>query len=338
MKKKGPGIFIIAEAGVNHNGSLSIAKKMVDIAVAAGADAIKFQTFTAQALVCVSAPKAEYQKKTTDKSESQFEMLQKLELSSDAHESLKRYCQRKNIQFLSSAFDVDSVSYLAQLGLNIFKIPSGEITNYPYLRAIGVLKKKVILSTGMSTMKEISDALRILEQAGTLRRDITVLHCHTQYPTSPEDVNLSAMASIHKKFNVAVGYSDHTVGIAVPIAAAALGARVIEKHFTLNKEMSGPDHAASLDPDELQTMVRSIRMVEKALGDGIKRPTSCEKANSVVIRKSLVAAKPIKAGEVFTPCNVAVKRPGTGISPQKWPRVIGKRASRDYLKDQLIRL
>lgn len=331
-------VFIVGEAGVNHNGSLDMAKKMVDAAVAAGADAIKFQTFKAEKLVSKNAPKAEYQKKITPEGKSQFDMIKRLELDVNAHKKLFDYCRQKNILFLSAPFDSESINLLRDLGLEIFKIPSGEITNLPYLRQIGMLKKKVILSTGMADLGEIEDALSILMDSGTTKGDITVLHCNTEYPTPFEDVNLHAMLAIRKAFRVNVGYSDHTVGIAVPIAAVSLGATVIEKHFTLDKNMIGPDHGMSLEPNELKAMVEAIRNVEKALGDGIKRSSPSELKNKFVVRKSIVTATDIRKDQVFTEENVTVKRPGNGISPMEWDKVIGKTAKKDFKKDDLIEL
>src|SRR3989338_3390260 len=329
-------VFIIAEAGVNHNGSLEIARRMVDAAVDANADAIKFQTFKAEEVVSKFAAKAEYQRKTTNADESQLEMIKKLELNADAHKGLIKYCRKKNIIFLSTPFDLDSIDLLNNLGLEIFKIPSGEIINLPYLRKIGGLKKRIILSTGMADMGEIEDALDVLTASGTPKEDITVLHCNTEYPTPFEDVNLNAMLTIRDAFKVKVGYSDHTLGIEIPIAAVALGARVIEKHFTLDKNMQGPDHKASLQPHELKNMVAAIRNVEKALGQGIKKPSPSESNNIPIARKSIVAAKSIKASEIFTADNLTVKRPGTGISPMRWDEIIETKAKRDYQEDELI--
>ena len=329
-------VFIIAEAGVNHNGSIKIAKDLINVAVESGADAVKFQTFKAEKLVSKTAEKADYQKKTTEASESQFDMLKKLELDVEAHQELLVYCQEKNIMFLSTPFDHDSINMLNDLGLETFKIPSGEITNLPYLRHVGSLNKKVVLSTGMSNLKEISDALTILTNAGTLNENITVLHANTMYPTPMEDVNLNAMQTIHKEFGVAVGYSDHTLGIEVDIAAVAMGASIIEKHFTLDKTMDGPDHKASLSPGELKAMVTAIRNIEKALGDGVKRPSKSEQPNIVVVRKSIVATKFIKKGDMFTEDNLAAKRPGTGISPMKWDSIIDTIATKDYQVDELV--
>lgn len=330
--------FIIAEAGVNHNGFLAIAKRLVDSASDAGADAIKFQTFNAEKMVSIYAPKAEYQKKTTGTNESQLEMLRKLELDESAHKELFDYCKQKNILFMSTPFDLESISLLNKLGLEIFKIPSGEITNLPYLREIGRLKKRVILSTGMAEMQEIKNAIDIITEGGTPKENITVLHCNTEYPSPYEDGNLLAMLTIKEAFNVHIGYSDHTIGIEIPIAATALGATVIEKHFTLDKNMEGPDHKASLDPDELTVMVRSIRNIEKALGNGIKKPSPSELKNRVIARKSIVAYKDIIQGEVFSCENLTVKRPGTGINPMKWDSILGKTARRDFKKDEVIEM
>ena len=329
--------FIIAEAGVNHNGRLELARKMIDAAVEAGADAIKFQTFKAEKVVSRYAPKAEYQNKTTMADESQLEMIKKLELDAVAHRTLIDYCKKKNIRFLSTPFDMESIGLLTSLGLTIFKIPSGEITNFPYLRKIGALKKEVILSTGMSYLGEIEDALNVLTGAGTELKDITVLHCNTEYPTPMHDANLRAMQTIKSAFpGVHVGYSDHTEGIEVPIAAVAMGATIIEKHFTLDKNLPGPDHKASLEPDELTVMVRAIRNIEIALGNGIKKPSPSESKNMVIARKSIVAAQAIRTGEEFTNNNLTAKRPGTGLSPMKWDEVIGKTATKNYSKDELI--
>ncbi len=328
--------FIIAEAGVNHNGSIELARKMIDVAVEAGAYAIKFQTFKAEKVVSRYAPKAEYQKKTTTADESQLEMIKKLELGVDAHRELIAHCRQKNIQFLSSPFDLESIDLLNELGLDIFKTPSGEITNLPYLRKIGALKKEIILSTGMADLGEIEDAIDVLMEAGTKLKNITVLHCNTEYPTPMQDVNLTAMETIALKFCVRVGYSDHTLGIEIPIAAVALGAIVIEKHFTLDKNMKGPDHRASLEQDELKTMVNAIRNIEKTLGNGIKKPSPSELKNMVIARKSIVAARDIRKGEAFTEENLTIKRPGTGISPMRWDEVIGQRARKAHNIDELI--
>lgn len=327
-------VFIIAEAGVNHNGDIELAKKLIDKASEAGADAVKFQSFKAEKLVTKNAKKAEYQEDTTGTEENQFAMIKKLELDYNKHEELMNHCQLKNIIFLSSPFDFESIDLLDNLGLEVFKIPSGEITNLPYLKKIGRLKKKVILSTGMSTLGDIENALDILRTSGTT--DITVLHCNTEYPTPMEDVNLLAMCTIKEAFKVDTGYSDHTLGIEVPIAAVTLGATVIEKHFTLDKAMEGPDHRASLEPDELKEMVRCIRNIEKALGSGIKRLTVSESKNINIARKSIVASKDIKVGDVFTEENLAIKRPGDGISPMRWEEIIGKVAKKDFKEDEMI--
>jgi len=329
-------VFIIAEAGVNHNGSIKIAKDLINVAVESGADAVKFQTFKAEKLVSKTAEKADYQKKTTEASESQFDMLKKLELDVEAHQELLVYCQEKNIMFLSTPFDHDSINMLNDLGLETFKIPSGEITNLPYLRHVGSLNKKVVLSTGMSNLKEISDALAILTNAGTLNENITVLHANTMYPTPMEDVNLNAMQTIHKEFGVAVGYSDHTIGIEVDIAAVAMGASIIEKHFTLNKAMEGPDHKASLEPEELKAMVSAIRNIEKALGSNEKILSPSEEVNLNIARKSIVASCPIRKGELLSEKNISTKRPGTGISPMKWDEIIGTIATKSYQMDESI--
>ena len=329
-------VFIIAEAGVNHNGSIELAKKLIDVASDAGVDAVKFQTFKAENLVSKNAQKAEYQKETTDASESQFEMLKKLELDVDTHHELITYCNSKSIMFLSTPFDHDSIELLVDLGLEIFKIPSGEITNLPYLRHIGALNKKVILSTGMANIGEIEDALDVLIDAGTIKEKITVLHANTMYPTPMEDVNLRAMVTIGNTFDIAYGYSDHTLGIEVDIAAVAMGASCIEKHFTLDKTMEGPDHKASLEADELKTMVRGIRNIELALGSSVKKPSPSEIPNMAIARKSIVAGCSIEKGDIFTEDNLAVKRPNGGISPMRWDEVIGTVASRDYSTDELI--
>lgn len=331
-------VFIIAEAGVNHNGSVEIAKKMINAAVRAGADAVKFQTFKAEKVISTLAPKAEYQKKATNINESQLEMLKRLELNIEAHKEIFAYCKDKGIMFISTPFDLDSIDLLNELGLRIFKIPSGEITNLPYLRKIGNLKKKIILSTGMANLKEIGDAFDVLINAGTKRENITVLHCNTEYPTPHKDVNLKAMQTIKDNFNIKVGYSDHTLGIEVPIAATALGATVIEKHFTLNKKMRGPDHKASLEPDELKAMVKAVRYTEIMLGDGTKKASPSERKNKLITRKSIITARNIKKGEIFTEGNLTVKRPGYGLSPMKWEEVIGKIAGRNVKEDKLIKL
>lgn len=327
-------VMIIAEAGVNHNGSLGLAKKMVDAAKSAGADYIKFQTFVPEKLVSKYAGKAEYQKQTTDAGQSQREMLEKLALSQGDFIELKKYCDEAKIGFLSTPFDMGSIAFLNQLEMDFWKLPSGEVTNLPYLEAIGRTGGKVVMSTGMCEMEEIEAAIRVLENSGTT--DITLLHCNTEYPTPFEDVNLLAMRQMAEVWGYPVGYSDHTVGIEVPIAAVALGAEVIEKHFTLDKTMEGPDHRASLEPDELAQMVRAIRNIEKSRGNGKKHRTESEKKNCAAARKSIVAAVRIKKGEIFTEKNLTVKRPGNGISPMRWHDILGTQAPRDYCEDELI--
>ena len=328
--------LIIAEAGVNHNGSIDTAKKMIDVAATAGADLVKFQTFKAETLVTQSADKAEYQKNLTDASESQFEMIKKLELDRVAHEELIQHCKQKNIQFLSTAFDHDSIDFLAEMNIPFYKIPSGEITNLPYLRHVASMGKPIFMSTGMSTLEEVRVAMDVLLEAGVKKDDINILHCNTEYPTPVEDVNLRAMLTIEKKLGVKVGYSDHTLGIEVPVAAVALGASVIEKHFTLDRTLPGPDHAASLEPDELKAMVVAIRNIKKAMGDGIKTPSLSEIKNIPIARKSIVAKEQIKKGELFTKDNLTVKRPGKGISPMEWDFYIGKNSIYDYNTDDEI--
>lgn len=330
--------IIIAEAGVNHNGDLGLAKQLIDVAAEAGADLVKFQTFSADQIVSRSAKKADYQIQATDCKESQVEMLRRLELSAEMHHKLIAHCAANKIGFFSTAFGIESVDLLVSLGQDHFKIPSGEITNLPYLRHIGGLAKGVILSTGMATMGEIEAAINVLEQAGTPRASITALHCTTEYPAPMAEVNLRAMQSIHKVFGVEVGYSDHTLGIEVAIAAVALGASVIEKHFTLDRNLPGPDHKASLEPEELRDMVAAIRNIEIALGDGVKRLTPSEAKNQSIARKSLVASRAIKAGEVFSEQNVTAKRPGTGLSPMRWDEIIGRTAPRDLAVDELVEL
>ena len=329
-------VFIIAEAGVNHNGSFELAKQLVDKAVWAGADCIKFQTFSSEKLVSIAAQKAEYQKKTTDSDESQLDMLKKLELSKEQFVKLKDYCQKSGIMFLSTPFDLESIDFLASIDMKTWKIPSGEITNYPFLRKIGQRKESVIMSTGMCTLEEVQNAVSILREFGTY--DITLLHCTTEYPTPYDSVNLNAMLTLQKEFGYKVGYSDHTNGIEIPVAAVAMGASVIEKHFTLDRNMEGPDHKASLEPEELKQMVESIRNVEFALGDGVKQPSDVEKKNMVVARKSIVAACDIKKGDIFSERNLITKRPGNGISPMLWDNVLGMKAKRDFVADELIEI
>ena len=333
-------VLIIAEAGVNHNGSIEIAKLLVDKAVEAGVDIIKFQTFKAEKLVSKSAKQAEYQKKNigSKADDSQYNMLKRLELSEQDHQELMDYCKKKGIRFWSTAFDFDSIDYLHSLNLGLWKIPSGEITNYPYIKKIAQYHEPVILSTGMCEMKDISAAMNVLLRNGVQKNQITILHCNTEYPTPYEDVNLLAMLQIQKEFDVAIGYSDHTRGIEVPIAAVALGACVIEKHFTLDKNMEGPDHRASLEPDELKEMVSAIRNIEKALGTKKKIISESERKNIAIARKSIVAACPIKKGDALTEDNLTVKRPGTGISPMRWEEVIGTKAIKDFEEEELIAL
>lgn len=329
-------VFIIAEAGVNHNGSIDNAYRLIDEAVEAGADAIKFQTFKAENLVSKNAVKADYQMQVTNDLESQFEMIKKLELGIEAHKLLINYCDAKEIMFLSSPFDHESIDLLSELGLEIMKIPSGEITNLPYLKHIGLLKKKIILSSGMSSLKEVGEALNILTNSGTLKKDITVLHANTMYPTPMEDVNLNAMHTIKEEYSISVGYSDHTLGTEVAIAAVAMGATIIEKHFTIDRSLEGPDHKSSLELAELKTMVKAIRNIEKALGDGIKRPSKSEKPNMSAARKSILANQLIKKGDIFTEKNIVIKRPGNGLSPMKWDEIVGSKAKKNYQEDELI--
>ena len=329
--------LIIAEAGVNHNGSIESAKKLIDVAAEAGIDFVKFQTFKAEALVTQTADKAKYQKELTGEDESQFEMIKKLELDRQSHEELIEYCNSKDIRFLSTAFDHKSIEMLSELDIPLYKIPSGEITNLPYLRHIGRMGKPIIMSTGMSTLDEVRYALNVLLEIGAKKDQITILHCNTEYPTPMEDVNLKAMVTIRDELDINIGYSDHTLGIVVPIAAVAIGATVIEKHFTLDRTLPGPDQAASLEPDELNAMVTSIRNIEKAMGDGVKKPSSSETKNIPIARKSIVAKTTIKKGELFTEENLTVKRPGSGISPLEWDNVITKIAKHDFEIDDLIR-
>jgi N,N'-diacetyllegionaminate synthase len=332
-------VLIIAEAGVNHNGSLDIAKQLIDKAVEAGVDIIKFQTFKSEKLVSKAARQAEYQQRNIGKKdEGQLAMLKKLELSHADHEELMAYCHEKGIRFFSTAFDMDSIEYLHSLDLGLWKIPSGEITNYPYLRKIAQYHEPVILSTGMCELSDIEATVNVLVEFGVEKEQITILHCNTEYPTPYEDVNLRAMLEIRDRFGVNVGYSDHTKGIEVPIAAVALGATVIEKHFTLDKNMEGPDHKASLEPDELKSMVVAIRNIERALGAGHKTVSESEQKNIEIARKSIVAACPIKKGEMFTEDNLTVKRPGNGISPMRWNEVIGKVATKDFEEEEMIAL
>lgn len=329
---------IIAEAGVNHNGDIALAQELIDVAADAGADLVKFQTFSADRLVTKNARKAGYQLEATTNAETQGEMLSKLELTPKTHERLIDYCSQKGIGFLSTAFDILSADLLRELGINVFKIPSGEITNLPFLNHIGGYGETVILSTGMATLGEIEVALGALNRGGTPLEHITLLHCNTAYPTPFEDVNLSAMRTIARAFSVSVGYSDHSPGIEIPIAAVALGASVVEKHFTVDSKLPGPDHRISLEPGELKAMVLAIRNVEMALGDGIKRPSLSEMENIKLVRKSLVAAVPISKGELLSEKNLAIKRPGMGISPARWSEVLGRPALRDFQTDELIEI
>lgn len=332
-------VLIIAEAGVNHNGSIDLAKQLIDKAVEAGVDIIKFQTFKSEKLVSKVAKQAEYQQQNIGKKdESQLAMLKKLELSQVDHEELIAYCNEKGIRFFSTAFDMDSIEYLHSLNMGLWKIPSGEITNYPYLRKIAQYKEPVILSTGMCKLSDIEAALNVLLEFGVKKEQITILHCNTEYPTPFADVNLKAMLEIGEKFDVQIGYSDHTKGIEVPIAAVALGAKVIEKHFTLNKNMEGPDHKASLESDELKAMVSAIRNIEQALGTGHKTISDSERKNIEIARKSIVAACSIKAGELLTEENLTVKRPGTGINPMRWNEVVGTHAIQNYNEEDPIEL
>lgn len=330
-------VLIIAEAGVNHNGDITIAKQLIDVAAEAGVDYVKFQTFNSKKLVSKIAQKADYQEENSEvAAESQLKMLQKLELSAKDHFELIEYCGEKGIKFLSTGFDLGSLEFLENLNIPFFKIPSGEITNLPYLRKIGSFGKPVILSTGMADMQEIGEAIQVLYDQGIAKKDLTILHCNTEYPTPMSDVNLRAMITIQNEFEISIGYSDHTLGIEIPIAAVALGAKVIEKHFTLDRNLIGPDHRASLEPSELKEMVRTIRNIELSLGHGRKEPSPSEMKNKAVVRKSIVANEKIRAGEIFTEKNLTIKRPGTGISPMKWDTIIGTRALKNYNEDDII--
>jgi N,N'-diacetyllegionaminate synthase len=332
-------VLIIAEAGVNHNGSIHLAEKLVDAAVAAGADYVKFQTFKAENIVSRTAKKAEYQKKNMGGvDDTQFEMLKKLEMDNNMHLHLIKYCQEKKINFLSTPFDIDSIDYLKSLGIKLGKIPSGELTNLPFLRRMAQSFEELIISTGMSSMEEIAEALSVIMKTGFDIKNISILHCNTEYPTPIEDVNLNAMLSIRDRFGLRFGYSDHTLGYEIPVAAVAMGATIIEKHFTLDNALPGPDHKASLNPVELVSMVKAIRNIEKAMGQGIKKPSPSELKNIAIARKSITALKDIHKGEILTEDNITVKRPGTGISPMKWDEVIGTYAIRDFQADELIEL
>ncbi|WP_397601108.1 N-acetylneuraminate synthase [Silvanigrella sp.] len=328
--------IIIAEAGVNHNGDLELAKRLIEVAANAGADYVKFQTFTANELVTQNATRADYQIKNSNIDETHFEMIRRLELKRENHQVLINHSKNCGINFLSTAFDIQSLDFLFSLGIDLFKIPSGEITNYPYLKAVASYKKKIILSTGMSTLADVDNAISVLLKYGAKREDITILHCTTEYPAPINEVNLLAMNTLKTAFGIKVGYSDHTMGIEIPIAAVALGACLIEKHFTLDRKMIGPDHKASLEPEELKLMISSIRSVELALGDGIKQVSSSELKNINIARKSLVANLKISKGDVFTKDNLGIKRPGNGISPMRYEEVLGKLACRDFDTDELI--
>lgn len=330
--------LIIAEAGVNHNGSIEIAKNLIDVAVEAGADIVKFQTFKTEKSISRSAIKAEYQKQSTNANESQYNMIKKLELDEETHLKLIKYCNNQGVEFLSTPFDIESIELLHRLALKRFKIPSGEIVNYPYLKEIAHYNKQIIMSTGMANLAEIEQALEVLVKNGTDRDKISILHCNTEYPTPYEDVNLNAMLTIKNAFKLPVGYSDHTLGIEIPIAAVAMGATIIEKHFTLERSLTGPDHRASLEPDELKAMVQAIRNIEKAMGNGIKQPSKSELKNMTIARKSIVASKIIKQGEILSELNIAIKRPGNGISPMRWEEIIGRKAKRNFQEDELIEI
>jgi N,N'-diacetyllegionaminate synthase len=330
--------FIIAEAGVNHNADLELAFKLVDAAVWAGADAVKFQTAIPEMVVTGYAQKAEYQRNTSAADESQLAMIKSLLFPLETHRAIKQYCEEKGIIFFSTAFDLESLAFLEELVQPYHKVPSGEITNLLYLKQIGEYGKPILLSTGMATLGEIEAALDVLEQSGTPRSLVTVLHCNTEYPTPMADVNLQAMLTIREAFGVEIGYSDHTLGIEVPIAAVALGARVIEKHLTLDRSLPGPDHKASLEPADFKAMVDAIRNIEQAIGDGIKRPSPSESKNKAIARRSLVAACAIRAGEPFTNSNLVTKRPGTGISPMRLNEILGRSAPRDFQPDEIIEI
>lgn len=331
--------LIIAEAGVNHNGSLTMAKKLIEVAAEAGVDYVKFQSFKAENLVTKSAKQAEYQQRNIgDGNNFQYNMLKKLELSHEQHVELITYCREKGVKFFSTAFDFESIDYLASLNLGFWKIPSGEVTNYPYLVKIAQTGLPVIMSTGMCEMDEIKSALDVLTANGLQKEQISLLHCNTEYPTPMYDVNLSAMNEMRCQFDISVGYSDHTQGIEVPIAAVAMGAEIIEKHFTLDRSLPGPDHKASLEPNELKAMVTAIRNIEQAIGTGHKTVSASESKNKAIARKSIVAARNIKKGELFTEENLTVKRPGSGINPMRWPEIIGKKAVHDFTADELIEI
>jgi N,N'-diacetyllegionaminate synthase len=329
-------VIIIAEAGVNHNGDIALAKKLVDEAAIAGVDYVKFQTFKAENVASKFAGQADYQTKNTGKDEGQLQMLKKLELSHDDHLTLIAYCKSKNIRFLSTPFDLESIDLLKNLGIRLGKIPSGEITNLPYLKKMAASFDELVMSTGMADMKEINDAITVVTEAGFSKEKLIILHCNTEYPTPYEDVNLHAMQSIAREFGVRVGYSDHTDGIEVPVASVALNACVIEKHFTLDRNMEGPDHKASLEPQELRDMVRSIRNIERALGNGVKQATASEKKNKIIARKSIVVVKAMNVGDVITEEDITTKRPGNGISPMRIPGIIGKTLKKSIQQDELL--
>lgn len=329
-------VYIIAEAGVNHNGDLELAKKMIKVAKESGADAIKFQTFQAEKLVTGYSKKAEYQEKSSGNAESQLEMLRKLQLSQNEFVELKQYCKVVGIEFLSTPFDLESIDFLYQLGIGQWKIPSGEITNLPYLIKVAKTQLPVILSTGMATLKEVAEAVDVLKKNGS--REIALLHCTTEYPAPYDEINLKAMLTMQQEFSLPIGYSDHSMGIEIPIAAVAMGATIIEKHFTLDRMMEGPDHKASLEPEELNKMIQAIRNVEAAFGDGVKKPSESESKNIEIVRKSIVATRRIKANEFFSENNITTKRPGHGVSPMKWFEVLGKKAKREFEEDELIEL
>ena len=335
MKNKNNKVFIIAEAGVNHNGSLLVAKKLIKVASKIGADAIKFQTFITEEEITKKAPLAKYQK-SDSKYSNQFDLFKKLELSQADHKNLKRFCKKNNLEYMSSAFDIKSLRFLKNINLKRFKIPSGEINNYPYLREIGSYGKEIILSTGMSKMSEIDQAINLIKKSGTNINKIKILHCHTDYPTKPKDVNLLAIKSLQKKYGNKIGYSDHTMGVEISIAAVALGSVIVEKHLTLDKRMKGPDHKSSIEPKEFELMVKSIRNLEKAMGDGKKLPTKNELKNLKIVRKSIVAKDNIKKGEVFSEKNITTKRPALGINPMNWKKILGKKAKKNFYEDDFI--
>jgi len=338
MPSNNSRVFIIAEVGVNHNGSMKKALKLINAAVKAGADAVKFQTFKTENIITTLAPKAEYQKNLTSNKETQFQMLKKLELTHKMHLACLAECKKKKIIFISSAFDIESLNYLKKFKLSNFKVPSGEITNIPYLEVLGKMKKKIILSTGMSSIPEIKKAVKTLIINGTKKNNITLLQCTSAYPAPYNEINLNTIATLRNIFKLNIGFSDHSLGIQASIAATALGAKVIEKHLTLNKKLMGPDHRASLDPNEFKSMVQSIRVVEKTLGDKIKKITKTEKKNIHIIRKSIVAKKNIKKGEKFTKENITTKRPAGGLSPIYWKKIIGRKAIRNFNYDDFILL